>query len=135
MSNFTGELKVELASTESVPQIKLLETLTWELGGLGTGIQVIVPKGFVCDGITVPRLFWSYIPPVGHPAVRAAVLHDYLIYLWREDKWEEQTILPLTKKQVDEQFKEALKACGVNKYMAMVLYGAVRLYSTVSGAG
>lgn len=39
---------------------------------------VIVPAGFISDGASVPRIFWSLFPPVGR-YFAAAVVHDYLL--------------------------------------------------------
>ena len=39
--------------------------------------SMVVPAGFVTDFASVPRVFWSIIPPWGKYG-RAAILHDYL---------------------------------------------------------
>ncbi|ECG8634089.1 DUF1353 domain-containing protein, partial [Salmonella enterica subsp. salamae] len=36
-----------------------------------------VPAGFVTDLATIPRIFWSLMPPDGKYA-KAAIIHDYL---------------------------------------------------------
>lgn len=38
-----------------------------------------VPVGFVTDLATVPRIFWSLLPPDGEYA-KAAIIHDYLYH-------------------------------------------------------
>ena len=40
-------------------------------------VEIIVPKGFRTDLASVPRPFWSIIPPMGRYS-QAAVIHDYL---------------------------------------------------------
>lgn len=124
MSKFTDELKIELGNRKQ-NRIKLLENLEWEIGSIGSGNFIVVPKGFICDGVSVPRAFWWYIPPVGHPAVRGAVLHDYLLNEWKAGNLKE------TKKYCDKQFKEALIACGVRKTTANIAYYAVRIWSLI----
>src|SRR5256885_9984018 len=41
---------------------------------------VEVPKGFVTDLASVPRIFWSYLRPDGNYAY-AAIIHDYLYWV------------------------------------------------------
>ena len=38
--------------------------------------RLTVPRGFVHDGASVPRIVWSFVPP--QPKDRAAVFHDLL---------------------------------------------------------
>ena len=38
---------------------------------------VLIPAGYLTDGASVPRPFWSFIPPWGQYG-QAAVVHDYL---------------------------------------------------------
>ena len=40
-------------------------------------IVVQVPKGFVTDGASIPRIFWVYLPRHGK-YTKAAVVHDFL---------------------------------------------------------
>lgn len=44
------------------------------------GSKIIdVPKDFITDGASVPRVFWSLFDPTG-PYLQAAVIHDYLYH-------------------------------------------------------
>lgn len=83
-----------------------------------TGLTLTVPAGFVMDGASIPRLFWSTI---GHPMegefVYAAGLHD----------WEcctRRTRSPI----VHQRFREALKSEGVGAIRRAAMYRAVRLF-------
>lgn len=38
---------------------------------------ISVPAGFVTDLATIPRIFWTLLPPDGKYA-KAAIIHDYL---------------------------------------------------------
>lgn len=38
---------------------------------------VYVPRGYLTDGASVPRIFWNLIPPWGKYG-QAAIVHDYL---------------------------------------------------------
>lgn len=116
MSRFTGPLRIELSETEQ-RHATLLEPLIWERDFKGSNDVVNVPIGFGSDGVTVPRIFWSILPPWGHPATRAAVLHDWLLTLDGD------------RADADKQFFLALKAVGVNKFLANICYFGVRICS------
>ncbi|MEX3954170.1 DUF1353 domain-containing protein [Paraburkholderia sp. EG287B] len=47
--------------------------------------RVTAPPGFVTDLASVPRIFWSALPPDGNYAY-AAVLHDYLYWMQTEKR-------------------------------------------------
>jgi len=55
--------------------------------------NVKVPKGFVTDGATIPRIFWSFIPPFKPKFLPAIIIHDYLcdkeMYKLADDLFEE----------------------------------------------
>lgn len=40
--------------------------------------NVRVPKGFITDGATIPRVFWWIIPPFKPKFLPAIIIHDYL---------------------------------------------------------
>lgn len=44
---------------------------------LTNGQYLVIPKGYQTDISSVPRLFWSLLPPDGDFAL-AAIIHDYL---------------------------------------------------------
>ena len=76
---------------------------------------VVVPKGFVSDGATIPRIFWAILPPVDR-YFPAALVHDYLLGQVDRD-------------EADAAFKESLKLLNIRRYRIYSMYGAVRLYS------
>lgn len=58
----------------------LTDNLRYDLSGLcGVTCEITVPIGFISDGASIPRIFWS---AVGHPfsprCVRAAIVHDFI---------------------------------------------------------
>ena len=59
---------------------RLAEPLIYEVGGRGSGRVILVSKGFITDGPSIPRLLWSILP-VWASWSRAGVVHDYLCYL------------------------------------------------------
>lgn len=56
--------------------------------------SVTVPKGFVCDLASVPRLLWAKYPPTGRYAY-AAVVHDYLYWNQTTSKDDADKIIKL----------------------------------------
>ncbi|EBD5548504.1 DUF1353 domain-containing protein [Salmonella enterica] len=75
-----------------------------------------VPAGFVTDLATVPRVFWSVMPPDGKYA-KAAIIHDYLY----------DNALR-TKKKADLIFLDGMAVLGVPKWKRIVMYLAVRIF-------
>jgi hypothetical protein len=75
----------------------------------------IVPKNFVTDGITIPKIFWSILPPA-HRYFPAAVVHDYLL-------------TTTTRRIADIEFKEALKLLEISKLRRWIIYSVLRSYS------
>jgi len=83
------------------------------------GSKIIdVPVGFITDGASVPRVFWSLFSPTGS-YLKAAVIHDYL--------YVNQLF---SRKTTDAIFLEAMKEVGegVFGFLArQTVYRAVRL--------
>ncbi|HIB1629821.1 TPA: DUF1353 domain-containing protein [Salmonella enterica subsp. enterica serovar Muenchen] len=75
-----------------------------------------VPAGFVTDLASVPRIFWTLLPPDGKYA-KAAIIHDYLY----------DNALR-TKKEADLIFLDGMTVLGVPKWKRLVMYQAVRLF-------
>ncbi|EJP3881269.1 DUF1353 domain-containing protein [Salmonella enterica] len=73
-----------------------------------------VPAGFVTDLATIPRIFWTILPPDGKYA-KAAIIHDYLY----------DNALR-TKKEADLIFLDGMTVLGVPRLKRKVMYWAVR---------
>lgn len=94
-----------------------------------------VPKGFLNDGASVPRLAWAIIPPDGRHRA-AAIIHDFLYehkgdlplgsYLRKDDGW---VIIdaPWTRKHADLMFLKIMKEYGIPFIRRQMAYRAVRL--------
>ena len=87
---------------------------------------VIIPKGFLTDGASVPRLFWSLLPPWGSYG-QAVVLHDYLVESLSYD--DNGSKITIERKHADRIFNNAMQELGVNDLTRKVMYNAVRGYS------
>lgn len=107
----TGPLRVLFTDRG---RVKLLDDLTWTDDA---GV-IIVPRGFVSDGVTSPAITWPF---VGHPyagtLVRAAMLHDY-----------EMATRHGTADAAHRRFHAALRASGVGRVRAALLFAAVWLF-------
>ncbi|HGA8806982.1 TPA: DUF1353 domain-containing protein [Salmonella enterica subsp. enterica serovar Saintpaul] len=77
---------------------------------------ISVPAGFVTDLATVPRIFWTLLPPDGKYA-KAAIIHDYLY----------DNALR-TKQEADKIFLDGMTVLGVPKWKRAIMYQAVRLF-------
>jgi len=78
----------------------------------------IVPDQFVTDFASVPRIFWTLIPPATGRHVRGAVLHDWLYYTGLVSKLE-----------ADQIFYDALIQTGVPKIKAYTMYASVKWFA------
>ena len=57
----------------------LAAPLRWQQpGNQGT---ITVPKGFATDFASIPRVFWSWLPPIGRYGV-PAIVHDW--HYWNQ---------------------------------------------------
>jgi hypothetical protein len=78
-------------------------------------IAVKIPVGFVTDLASIPRPFWSILPPQGRYAY-PAVVHDYLY-------WEQ----PCDRATADLVLKLAMQEMEVGEVKVQTIYNAVRL--------
>lgn len=77
-----------------------------------------IPEGFISDGASVPRIFWSVFPPV-RDYFNEAVYHDYL--LKHEIPWKIAT----------NKFKQALIHANINPVRIHVMIAFVRLWGVI----
>lgn len=78
----------------------------------------IVPRGFITDGVSTPLLIAWLVSPTGK-AMRAAVLHDYLLSAVKRGE---------SRRYADKCFFEAMLICNVSYFRATIMYTIVRLY-------
>lgn len=94
----------------------LLHDWTIECGRGVDKRTYILPKGFATDFASIPRILHSLISPISN-SVYGAVLHDYL-YRNPTDPVASAT----TKADADRYFYWGLRACGVNRLTAGLMY-------------
>jgi len=78
-----------------------------------------VPKGFITDLASVPRLLWSAMPPYGL-YLEAAIIHDH-------------ALIHFSRLRAAEIFKERMKFDGVKPWRAWILYASVRAFDWYKG--
>lgn len=81
-----------------------------------SGYSIVVPRGFVTDFASVPRIFWTIFPRHGE-YTRAAIVHDYLY-------WQQQC----TRQQADELFDIIMEDSHVDSATRLTIYAAVRVW-------
>jgi len=81
-----------------------------------------VPRGFVFDFASIPKIFWSLI---GAPATgkyrEAAVVHDYCYYSEAYSRWG-----------CDRLFLQQMEDLDVPWWKRIAIYWAVRLFGWIS---
>ena len=75
-----------------------------------------IPRGFITDFASVPRILWWLFPPMGRYG-KAALVHDYLYYTKE-----------VSRAEADRIFLEAMLMMGVGKLTAYTMYLAVRAF-------
>jgi len=81
--------------------------------------EMIVPKGMLTDGASIPRIFWTLVGSPYQPRhLKAAIIHDYL-YLKHEGKRK-------ARKEADDLFYCILREDGVNKVRSWLMWAALR---------
>lgn len=95
-----------------------------------SGEWVHVPHGYLTDGASVPRVFWSIIPPWGAYG-QAAAVHDILCEYLSITK--EGLPYRITRERCDEILMQAMVALEVPWVKRQVIYRAVCLFRAFSG--
>jgi len=94
--------------------IELLEDMIVQFAGVEIGI----PKGFTCDGSSIPRFFWRVCgSPKMSVNLKPGILHDYL---YRTNMYD--------REYCDLIYFKALRSCGKNFVIAKMMYYAVRTF-------
>lgn len=80
----------------------------------------VIPRGYVTDHASVPRAFWTLIPPVADEIAEASIPHDYF---YTKDSME------VPRKFADECLKEIARVNGASWITAQAAHKAVRVAS------
>ncbi len=91
---------------------------------------VTIPKGYLTDGASVPRLFWNMIPPWGVYG-QAAVVHDLLCEYLSVVRNGKPVLI--TRKECDAVLNQAMQNLGVPTLQRWLIYSAVCAYRVTFG--
>lgn len=81
--------------------------------------EIKVPKGFITDFASVPRIFNIFILPYGKHS-SASLIHDWL--------YSQDCTLKMKRKEADKIFLEIMKEEGVNIFKRNLMYYAVKVF-------
>ena len=131
-SSFKDPLIIEFLDVElKLKPFKVYYSFTYYIDKLGGDLKVDITTGFRTDFASIPRPFWSVVSPVGRHG-KAAVVHDYLCeykMAWRLLETGDWVMYPVSRKEADEIFLEAMKVLGVGSVKRNTMFWGVRLYS------
>lgn len=91
---------------------------------------ITIPKGFLTDGASVPRPFWSLLPPWGDYG-QAAVLHDYLIDFGKVEIVKDDVVIDhyyVNRHEARYIFDNAMSILKVNRFKRLLIKNAVMIY-------
>lgn len=91
--------------------------------------KITIPKGFVYDRASIPRVFWVLIDKDSLSNV-APLFHDFLYR--NGGKLEQRLVAPyrtFSRDDTDELFLELMTKCGVAEWRREAAYQAVRSFS------
>ena len=132
MSSFTTSLILRFLDTkEGIKRFEVYEPFIYYIDRLGGNLKVEIPEGFCTDFASVPRIFWSVVPPIGLYG-KAAVVHDYLCeknHAWQVDEQGNWSYYTVSRKEADKIFLDAMKVLGVGKVKRNTMFWGVRFYS------
>ena len=90
--------------------MKLVKDFVFTMGG----IEYTIPRGFVFDGASIPKLVRPLMGSPFHPRyIEAALVHDFCCQLCLEGNMR------------DTKFRELLQLNSVSKIKSNAMYGAV----------
>lgn len=118
MSDFSDSLVLEPDGGKWVTT----QPLVFEIGVVGSGLDVTVPSGFRTDLGTIPGVFRVLVKSSDPRIAASFVVHDYLCVVKGFDRW-----------MADAVFLEAMDVTGVSWWRRMILWTGVRLFAIVTG--
>ena len=95
---------------------RVMESFEYHIGSKDSGEVVKIPKDFLTDFASIPKIFWSIIGGPWGKYGYAAILHDYLY-----------TVGIYSRKRTDQIFLEAMKVLKVSWWKRKLMYYAVRV--------
>ena len=81
-------------------------------------VTVFIPKGFITDFGSIPRFLWRVLSPTELHIGKPAVVHDFLYRV---------PGMAVTRKQADQELREAMTCVGAPAWKRQMVYRGVRL--------
>lgn len=140
-SNITNPLQVEISwKAKDKMLLKLLEPIVYyrrgesndyecvddlaknKLGCMNPRKEIVIPKDYVSDGGSIPKIFWWLLSPFEDYS-KNCILHDYLCDLFHLGIIQRYT--------ADKIFLESMEETNIKKSTRITLYVFVRLYGLI----
>lgn len=109
---------------------RILAPFKFYVGDEWSGEWVYVPAGYLTDGASVPRAFWSLIPPWGKYG-QAAIVHDIVCEYLSITK--DGAPLRVNRAQCDDILLQAMEVLEVPWLTRHAIHKAVMMYRLASG--
>ncbi len=113
------ESNLKLQPVEYGEKYKLLDNYYYEVNGY----IICVPRGFITDLASVPKMFWTIFPPFGK-YTPAAIVHDFL--------YSKYNNTGINRTLADKIFLFIMKELKVNILKRYAMYKAVRIFGEPS---
>lgn len=99
--------------------------------------NIVLPKGFITDGATIPKLFWNILSPFGR-FFKSCALHDYICLMAKLHNNEAPTlkegisIATQYRKRADTLLSLSMKKQGIVLWRRLLIMANVRTYTFFS---
>ena len=116
----------------------------WEHNGIPQ--ELVIPKGYINDGVSVPQIAWSLtgIRPDGLNRA-ASLVHDWIYgfggiipldshQILENGRWKPAAHF-WTREEADRMFGRLMREAGTSKFKRRTAYWAVRLFGGSSWGG
>jgi len=125
MSSFTIPLTLE---KQKNGLWRVYRSFEYHIGEEASNNIIHVPKEFETDLASIPRIFWTILPPDGKYSA-SAVLHDFLYFKKGEIENPGSRVIGLySRKECDKIFLESMEVLKVPLWKRRIMYRAVRLF-------
>jgi len=110
----------------------VVNTFRFYLGDMKSDIYVEVPKGYLTDGASIPRILWNIIPPWGEYG-QSVIVHDYLCdYGIIMDHGE---AVAIDRARTDKILKESLEVLRVAGWRRAMIMSGVNMHRILTRPG
>lgn len=96
--------------------------------------NIPIPKGFITDGATIPKLFWNILSPFGR-FFKSCALHDYICLMAKLKNNEAPNlkeginIATQYRKRADTLLSLSMKRQGIKLWRRLLIVANVRTYT------